>query len=116
MRNCLQIVLAIAVIVLASCTEKPVQAPEQKPGAGSSWSDAATVGTAVPTIVELSDMYVSPETYDLKVTVAEIIRGEKSGEYLKKLGASNEQVPADSESHTSVRDNNKLLRSSDLSG
>jgi len=97
MRNCLQILLAIAVIVLAACTEKPVQAPEQKPGAGSSLSDAASVGTAVPTIVELSDMYVSPETYDLKVIVAEIIRGEKSSEYLKKLGVSNERAPADSE-------------------
>jgi hypothetical protein len=93
MRNCLQIFLTIAVIVLAACTERPVQ----KPGAGSSLSDAASIGTTVPTIVELSDMYVSPETYDLKVTVAEIIRGEKSSEYLKKLGASNEQAPADSE-------------------
>jgi hypothetical protein len=97
MRNCLQIFLTITVIVLAACTEKPVQVPAQKSGAGSSLSDAASIGTTVPTIVELSDMYVSPETYDLKLTVAEIIRGEKSSEYLKKLGALNEQAPADSE-------------------
>jgi len=97
MRNCLQFFLTIAVFVLAACTERPVQAPAQKPGAGSSLSDAAAIGTAVPTIVELSDMYVSPETYDLKVTVAEILRGEKSSEYMKKLGASNEQAPVDSE-------------------
>jgi hypothetical protein len=97
MRNCLQILLIIAVIVLAACTERPAQAPAQKPGAGSSLSDAASIGTAVPTIVELSDMYVSPETYDLNVTVAEIMRGEKSSEHLKKLGASNEKAPADSE-------------------
>jgi hypothetical protein len=85
------------VIVLAACTEKPAQAPGQRPGSGSSLGDAASIGTTVPTIVELSDMYVSPETYDLKVTVAEIIRGEKTGEHLKKLGASNVPLPADSE-------------------
>ena len=83
--------------LMVACTEKPAQTPGQKHGSGFSSSDAASIGTTVPTIVELSDMYVSPETYDLKVTVAEIIRGEKSSEYLKKLGASNEQVPADSE-------------------
>jgi len=48
-------------------------------------------------MVELSDMYVSPETYDLKLTVAEIVRGEKSMELLKKLGASNAEPRADSE-------------------
>jgi hypothetical protein len=82
---------------MAACTEKPAQAPVQKSGSGSSAGDAASSGTTVPTIVELGDMYVSPETYDLKVTVAEIIRSEKSGEYLKKLGASNVKIPADSE-------------------
>jgi hypothetical protein len=87
----------MAVIVLASCTEKPAQAPYQKPGSGFSLSDAASIGTTVPTMVELSDMYVAPETYDLQVTVAEIIRGEKSNEYLKKLGASNGQTSNDSE-------------------
>jgi hypothetical protein len=87
----------MAVIVLVACTEKPAQAPGQKPGSGFSSGDAASIGTTVPTIVELSDMYVSPETYDLKVTVAEIIRGEKAGEFLKKAGASNEQTPTDSE-------------------
>jgi len=97
MRHCLQILLITAGIVLAACAEKPVRAPGQKPGAGSSLSDAASVGTTVPTIIELSDMYVSPETYDLELRVAEMIRGEKSGEYLKKLGLSNEQTPVDSE-------------------
>jgi hypothetical protein len=97
MRNCLQIFLTIPVIVLAACTEKPVRVPAQKSGTGSSLSDAASIGTTVPTIVELSDMYVSPETYDLKVTVAEIMRGAKSSEQMKQLGASNEKAPADSE-------------------
>ena len=89
--------MTMAVIALVACAQKTAQAPGQKPGSGSSLSDAASIGTTVPTMVELSDMYVSPETYDLKVTVAEIIRGEKSMELLKKLGASNGQPATDSE-------------------
>jgi hypothetical protein len=92
-----EIFLTMAVIALVACTDKPSQAPGQKPGSGFSLSDAASIGTTVPTMVELSDMYVSPEIYDLKVTVAEIIRGEKSIEYLKKLGASTGQPHSDSE-------------------
>ena len=51
----------------------------------------------MPPIVELSDMYVSPETYDFKVTVAEIIRGDKAEEFLKKADASIGQTQTDSE-------------------
>ncbi len=87
----------MTVIVLTACREKPAQAPEHMPGSGFSLGDAATVGTTVSTMVELSDMYISPETYDLNVAVMEIIRGEKSGEYLKKLGVSGVQLPTDSE-------------------
>jgi hypothetical protein len=87
--------LTLVVVVLAACAEKP--APGLKPRSGSSLANAASIGTTVPTIVELSDMYVSPETYDLNVTVVEVIRGEKSGKYLKKLNASNLKSPADSE-------------------
>jgi len=89
--------LTVTLTFLAACTEKPSPAPERNPGAGFSSADAASIGTTVPTMVELSDMYVSPETYDLKVTVAEIVRGEKAGEFLKKAGASKEQTHADSE-------------------
>jgi hypothetical protein len=89
--------LTMVLTFLVACTEKPAPAPEQKLGAGFSSADAASIGTTVPTIVELSDMYVSPETYDLNVTVAEIIRGEKAMEFLKKLGASNGQALTDSE-------------------
>ena len=90
-------ILTAGLIVLVACSEKPASAPRQKPGAGFSLSDAASIGTTVPTMVELSDMYVSPETYDLKVTVAEIIRGEKSREFLKKLDTSNGQAQPDSD-------------------
>jgi hypothetical protein len=89
--------LTMALMILAACAEKPAQAPGQKSGSGVSSADAASIGTTVPSIVELSDMYVSPETYDLRMTVAEIVRGEKSMEFLKKLGASNVQAHTDSE-------------------
>jgi hypothetical protein len=92
-----EFLLTMTVIALVACTEKPAQAPGQKSGSGLSSRDAASIGTTVPTMVELSDMYISPETYDLKVTVAEIMRGEKSGEYLKMMGSSKERLPADSE-------------------
>ena len=91
------VLLTAALVFLVGCTKKRSPAPEQKPGAGFSSADAASIGTTVPTMVELSDMYVSPETYDLKVTVAEIIRGEKSMEFLKRLGTSNEQPRTGSE-------------------
>ena len=88
---------AMALMVLVACAEKPAPAPGQKPGSGVSSVDAASIGTTVPSIVELSDMYVSPETYDFKITVAEIIRGEKSMEFLKKMGASTVRTNTDSE-------------------
>lgn len=89
--------LTFALTFLVACAEKPAPAPEQKPGAGFSSADAASIGTTVPAMVELSDMYVSPETYDLKMTIAEIVRGEKAGEFLKKAGASEVQIGTDSE-------------------
>jgi hypothetical protein len=100
MRRCATVctaLLAVSLVFLVACTEKPTPAPAQKPGAGFSSADAASIGTTVPTMVELSDMYVSPETYDLKLTVAEIARGDKSMELLKKLGAPNGEPRADSE-------------------
>ena len=87
----------MGMIVLVACREKPAQAPGQKPGSGYSSVDAASTGTAVPTIVELSDMYVSPETYDLTLTVAETIRGESAGDFLRKAGAFKELAGTDSE-------------------
>jgi hypothetical protein len=89
--------LTMALLVLVACAEKPAKAPEQKSGSGVSSADAVSIGTAVPSIVELSDMYISPETYDLRMTVAEVIRGEKSREFLKKVGASTVKTNTDSE-------------------
>jgi hypothetical protein len=91
------VLLTMVLMVLVACAEKPAPAPGQKPGLGGSSLDAASIGTTVPSIVELSDMYISPETYDLRMTVAEVIRGEKSMEFLKKAGASTVQTNTDSE-------------------
>jgi hypothetical protein len=95
--NVCVVFLTMALMVLVACAEKPAPAPGQKTGSGVSSGDAASIGTTVPSIVELSDMYVSPETYDLRMTVSEIIRGEKSMEFLKKLDTSTVQTNPDSE-------------------
>ena len=89
--------ITMALVALSACTEKPTQAPGQKPGSGLSLGDTASIGTTVPTIVELSDMYVSPETYDLKLTVEEVVRGEKSADIIKKLGGSKVQTQPEAE-------------------
>ena len=88
----------MALVALTACSEKPAQAPAQKSGSGVTSADAASVGTTVPTIVELSDMYVSPETYDLKITVAEVIRGGKSVDAMKKMGGFDVQIQPGTES------------------
>jgi hypothetical protein len=73
--------LTMALMVLVACAEKPAPAPGQKPGSGVSSGDAASIGTTVPSIVELSDMYVAPETAD----------------FLKKLGPPNLPTQTDRE-------------------
>lgn len=90
-------ILIIALLALVGCSEKSEQPKQEKPVPGISSEDAALVGTTVSTIVELSDMYVSPETYDLKMTVAEIVRGEACVELLKKSGMSSVQTKPDLE-------------------
>ncbi len=90
-------ILTITLVALTGCSEKSEPAKQEKPGTGISSEDAALVGTTVSTIVELSDMYVSPETYDLKIAVAEIVRGEACVEVLKKFGKSGVQAKQDSE-------------------
>lgn len=89
--------LTMELMTLAACSQNPATAPEKNTRAGFSSADAASIGTSVLSMVELSDMYVSPEIYDLKVTVEEIVRGEKCGAHLKNLGALNKQLADDSE-------------------
>jgi hypothetical protein len=81
-------------IVMFACTEKTAQTPGEEPKSDSSAIRAVPMGTTASAIVELEDMYRSPETYDAKITVLEVLRGEKPADLIKKASASN--APAQS--------------------
>ena len=72
-----------------ACAEKPAQTPGPRLESGSSLTSAMPIGATVPAIVELGDMYRAPETYDIRITVLEILRGEKSVDLIKKASVSN---------------------------
>ncbi len=74
--------ISLAVLLAAACSEEAAG-----PAPGSSLSRAAAVGTTVSAIVELSDLYRAPETYDVRITVKEIARGEAARELRAKGGA-----------------------------
>ena len=76
-------------LAMAACSGKPAPESAPRPGSGSSWTSAAGIGTAVSAIVELSDLYRAPETYDVKITLLEVLRGERSMDLLKNATASN---------------------------
>lgn len=50
---------------------------------GYSRNTAAPVGETIKTTIERGDAYLSPEIYNLQITVLEIIRGDKATELLK---------------------------------
>lgn len=82
------ILISLAALLTAACAGKPVRDKGLASGSGSSLSNAAATGTPVSAIVELSDMYRAPETYDAKITVLEIMRGEPAKDLLTKASAS----------------------------
>jgi hypothetical protein len=81
--------LSLAALVMPACSEKPAQTPVTTLEMGSSSTYAAPIGATVPAIVELEDMYRAPETYDVRITVMEILRGETSADLMNKASAFN---------------------------
>ncbi len=77
------------VLAFAACGEKTARESGFSSGSGSSLAGAAAIGASVSAIVELSDMYRAPETYDVKIAVREILRGRQANNLLAKTGASN---------------------------
>lgn len=77
----------LTALLAAACAEKPAKQEAVGPASGSSLSRAAAAGTTVSAIVELSDLYRAPETYDVRITVKEIARGEAAREIWAKGGA-----------------------------
>jgi hypothetical protein len=73
----------------------PAGATAQTPG--SSPSLAVPAGETLDGIIECGEGYTSHELYDLKMTLLEVIRGEKAWERIKEASASNKPAESDSE-------------------
>jgi hypothetical protein len=86
------VLFGLTALIMSACTEKTTQTPAKGLETDSSVIGAAPIGTAASAIVELGDMYRSPETYDVKIMVLEVLRGEKSAVLIKKASISNAPV------------------------
>jgi hypothetical protein len=95
--NVLIVLLSLAVLSMSSCTEEMEQTPGTELESGSSLNSAMPIGGTVSAIVELSDMYRAPETYDVRITVLEILRGEKSKNLIERTNVSLTALPNDFE-------------------
>jgi hypothetical protein len=62
---------------------------------GSGPSDPAPVGTVVTGIIECGEGYTSHELYDMKITLIEVLRGEKAWKRIQEAG--NTQKPTEPE-------------------
>ncbi len=64
-----------------------------QPAAPDYWQSASPIGTPVSAVVELSDLYHAPETYDVKITVLQVRRGAPAAHLLKKADLSGPTPP-----------------------
>jgi hypothetical protein len=79
--------MSLTAFIMAACAKQPPREPDPKSGTAS--ISAAAMGSPVSAIVELEDMYRAPETYDVRITVLEILRGEPSMDLVIEANASN---------------------------
>jgi hypothetical protein len=86
------VLFCLMALIMFACTEKIEQTPVKGLESDSSVIGATPIGITASAIVELGDMYHSPETYDVKITVLEVLRGEKSAFLIKKASISNAPV------------------------
>jgi hypothetical protein len=56
---------------------------------GSSINNPAPVGVTVTTTVERGDAYLSPEIYNVRITVLEVVRGEEARKRISSQGVSD---------------------------
>ena len=88
MRNRLHLTLVAAGLALFMAYGKSAWAQGQSP------SDAATTGLTVQGIVECGEGYNSHELYDVRITVLEVVRGEKAWGLIKAASKSNQPTKA----------------------
>jgi hypothetical protein len=91
--NALIVFLCLVILSMSSCTKETEQTPGTELESGFSFNSAMPIGGTVSAIVELSDMYRAPETYDVRITVLEILRGEKSNDLMKRTNVSHAVMP-----------------------
>jgi hypothetical protein len=87
------IAITLPAAILAAILAHPMSSRAQ----GQSPSEAAAPGETVQGIVECGEGYNSHELYDVKISVLEILRGEKAWERIKEASNSNKPPKAGSE-------------------
>ena len=74
--------------MLAALAASMPVARAQSQGAGFSPLKPAQVGTRLGTVIECGFGYSPHEKYDVKVTLLEVLRGDKASERIKAASAS----------------------------
>jgi hypothetical protein len=77
--------LAIALLISGIAVFAPARAAQTH----SSRIDAHPVGAPVTIIIEFGEQYLGSELYDAKISVLEVVRGEKAWDLVRQAGASN---------------------------
>jgi hypothetical protein len=79
----------LAALSMTACSNRTTGTTATGTDSDSSVTGAMPTGVTASAIVELSDMYRSPEIYDAKITVLEILRGEEAADLIDNAGDSN---------------------------
>jgi hypothetical protein len=78
---------AVFAILVVACSAALAQTPGSSPG------NPAPAGAMLSGIVECGEGYTSHELYDMKITLAEVVRGEEAWKRVKDASTTNK--PAD---------------------
>jgi len=92
-RESIVYILATLILITSGYAESPAQAP----GPGFSPFSPAPVGVLVQSTVYSGGSASSLEPYDVKMTLLEIVRGEKAWDLIKEASVSNKPPKAGSE-------------------
>jgi len=92
-RESIVYILATVMLITAGYAESQAQAP----GPGSSPFSPALVGVVVQSTVYSGGSASSLEAYDVKMTLLEVVRGEKAWDLLKEASVSNKPPKPGSE-------------------
>jgi len=87
------VLFCLVALSMSACGDRTAPATGAGPESDSSVTGATRTGVTASAIVEVGDMYRSPEIYDAKITVLEVMRGEKAEDWIKNAGESNAPAP-----------------------